>query len=132
MFAYEYCFCAYLNPQSFMIVTWDGTVQGGFLFLETKALETFIRCFSSYLHCLHWLSNIVSTVHLFDGNSEKDRCDVDVTGLNVQCAKDNIQEPLHMPSQAKRAHMEAFTLGVSQFSTVLFIEDEKGTSTHCL
>lgn len=132
MFACEYCFCAYLSPQSFVIVTCDGTVQGGFLFLETKALETFIRCFSSYLHCLQWLSDIVSTVHSFDGNSEKHRRDVDITRLNVQCAKDNIQEPLHMSPQAKRAHMEAFTLGVSKFSTVLFIEDEKGTSAHCL
>lgn len=114
--------CPYLSLQSVMVVTCDDTMQGGFLLIETKALETFIRFFDSYLHCL---SNIVSAVHSFDVNTEKEEHDVDMTGLDVQCGKDYIQER-HTPPQAKREHKEALILDVSQFSIVLLIEDEKG------
>ncbi|KAF3438866.1 hypothetical protein FNV43_RR17141 [Rhamnella rubrinervis] len=102
-------------------ISWS--IQGGLLFIETKALETFIRFFASYLH---FLSNIISTVHSFDGNTEKEERDVDMTGLDIQCVKDYIQETLHTPPQAEREHKEAFILDVSQFSIVLLIEDEKG------
>lgn len=106
-----------------MEMMFNGTVQGGFMFLETTALETFIRCFAAYQY---YLSNILSTVQLFNGNFERTEHDVDMAGLNDQCVEGYVQETPDAPPQAKREHMEAFTLYVSQFSIALLIEDEKG------
>ncbi|XP_048335348.2 uncharacterized protein LOC107424724 isoform X3 [Ziziphus jujuba] len=102
-------------------ISWE--IQGGFMFLETTALETFIRCFAAYQY---YLSNILSTVQLFNGNFERTEHDVDMAGLNDQCVEGYVQETPDAPPQAKREHMEAFTLYVSQFSIALLIEDEKG------
>lgn len=98
-------------------------MQGGLLFLETTALETFIRCFAAYHYCV---SNVLSTVQLFNGNVEKTESDVDMAGLDDQCVKEYIHETPDAPPLAKREHMEGFTLDVSQFSTALLIEDGQG------
>ncbi|EXB37240.1 hypothetical protein L484_020299 [Morus notabilis] len=102
-------------------ITWG--IQGGLLFLDTKALETFISCFTSYLHSI---TNILSGIQPFHKVIGKVEHNMDTTRLDDHYTEDYIQETIHIPSQAKGQHVQELSINVSQLSTVLVTQDEKG------
>lgn len=103
--------------------------QGGFLFLETTALATFLRCFSSYLDCF---KNILSGLQSSDKHIEEDKhseeadISVDMTRPNSHSVKDYMPETHCTSPQAKGGQLEAFILNICCFSCALVIEDENG------
>lgn len=113
----------YTSPWCLMEVTYVDTVQGGLLFLDTKALETFICCFTSYLHSI---TNILSGIQPFHKVIGKAKHNMDTTRLDDHYTEDYIQETIHIPSQAKGQHVQELSINVSQLSTVLVTQDEKG------
>ncbi|KAM1156496.1 hypothetical protein ACFX2B_026994 [Malus domestica] len=98
-------------------------IQGGFLFLEIKALATFINCFASYRLCF---ANLVSGLRLSDEHIEEAAVSVDMTRQNNHCIDEYMQEAHCTSPHAKNTQMEAFILNLSQFSCALVIEDENG------
>ena len=92
-------------------------MQGGLLFLETKAVEKFICSFASYYH---FASNILFGKQTYTKKTEHS---VDMTILDD---RNVIERTLDIPLQDKEKRVQALTINVSQLTTVLMIEDEKG------
>lgn len=112
-------------------MTHDATGQGGFLFLEIKALATFINCFASYRLCF---GNLVSCLQSSDEHIEEAAVSVHMTRQNNHCIDEYMQEAHCTSPHAKITQMEAFILNLSQFSCALLIEDENGICAvhHCV
>ncbi|XP_062001830.1 uncharacterized protein LOC133719495 isoform X1 [Rosa rugosa] len=104
-------------------------IQGGFLFLETTASATLLRCFSSYLDCS---TNILSGSQSSDKHVEEDKpieeADTaeNMTRPDSHSDKDCMQEIPCTSPQVKGGQMEAFSLNISRFSCALVIQEENG------
>lgn len=107
----------------------DAFEQGGFILLETTALELFTQCFASYLHCA---THLFSFIQSSDEGKEKSERDESGTPPNDNSDKNHVQETLYASQQAKKPLIKAFIIDVSQFSLVLVIEDESSICSFTL
>ncbi|KAL5557187.1 hypothetical protein UlMin_039423 [Ulmus minor] len=106
--------------REFKTISWE--TQGGFLFLESTALETFICCLVSYLHSI---PNRFFGVQSFEKGSGRTEGDVHMTRLDNLSVNEFVQCTPATSSQAKEKLTDAFNVKVSQLSTALVIGDEE-------
>ncbi|XP_062102259.1 uncharacterized protein LOC133812291 isoform X2 [Humulus lupulus] len=98
-------------------------IQGGTLFLETTALETFISCVTAYLRSI---ANITSNVHPMCKEIENIQCNVDITRMDDDYVNEQVQGTLQTPLETEGKQIQGFTVNFSRFSTVAVVKDEKG------
>ncbi|OMO56804.1 hypothetical protein CCACVL1_26268 [Corchorus capsularis] len=89
-------------------------IQGGFVCLETEALEMFVQFFASYLHQIENVLAIVQSTARHIQNA----------GRNDGSVGGNAREMRITPQQVEEKVPEAFSLDFSQFSLVLVCESE--------
>ncbi|XP_030499771.2 uncharacterized protein LOC115715105 isoform X2 [Cannabis sativa] len=102
-------------------ISWG--IQGGTLFLETTALETFISCATANLYAI---AKIMSNVQLAYKGIGKAQCNVDMPRVDDDYVTENVEGTLQTPLEAEGNQMQGLTVNVSRLSTIVVIKDEKG------